>query len=82
MKKKTLLEILAEDDGSINNLLITIKLLIDDLQQGKTEDWENLTLESFLEAMHAWLETMGPRINGKPSWKFIEHMILAAKIYE
>lgn len=82
MTKRTLLEILQEDEGSIENLLMTIQSLRDELRDGRTDDWENLKLEDFLSAMYAWLETMGPRINGKPSWKFIEHMISAAKIYE
>ena len=80
---KTLLDVLSEDQGSVTETLNTIKMLITELQQGQLQEWENQTLESFLEAMHAWLETMGPRIQQeKPSWKFFELMILAAKIYE
>ena len=82
MKKKTLLELLAENDGTLEDVLHNINTLISELQQGETDEWENVTLESFLEAMHAWLSAMGPRIEGKPSWKFIEHMISAAKVYE
>jgi hypothetical protein len=82
MKQKTLLDILAEDSGSVDAVLAVIKELLEELQQQRLDDWENPTLERFLEAMHAWLETMGPRIGDKPSWKFLEAMIRAAKIYE
>ena len=82
MKHKTLQEILSEDEGSLESVLAAITELLNQLEQGKVNDWENPTLERFLEAMHAWLETMGPRINGKPSWRFVEAMLRAAKIYE
>jgi hypothetical protein len=82
MKQKTLMEILAAEEGSVDAVLGVIQELREQLRQGNTADWENPTLESFLEAMHAWLETMGLRIAGKPSWKFVEVMLQAAKIYE
>lgn len=82
MKQKTLLDVLAEDSGSVDAVLVALKELREELQQEQLDEWENPTLERFLEAMHAWLETMGPRIGDKPSWKFVEIMIRAAKIYE
>lgn len=82
MRQKTLFDILAEDDGSVNQVVETIGALCEELRQGKTDDWENISLLSFLEAMQAWLEATGPRIGDKPSWKFIEVMVKAAKIYE
>src|SRR5207245_290051 len=82
MKQKILLDVLAEDSGSVDAVLVAIKDLLEELQQGRLDDWENPTLERFLEAMQAWLETMGPRVGDKPSWKFLEAMIRAAKIYE
>lgn len=82
MKQKTLLDVLAEDDGSVDGVLAAIKELMEELQQEQLDDWENPTLDRFLEAMHAWIQTMGPRVGDKPSWKFVEAMIRAAKIYE
>ncbi|MEF9387277.1 hypothetical protein V4890_16875 [Ralstonia solanacearum species complex bacterium KE056] len=82
MKQKTLLDVLAEDNGSVDAVLGAIVQLREELHDGRIEGWENPTLEQFLGAMHAWLEAMGPRIGDKPSWKFIEIMFLAAKIYE
>ncbi|MFN7644378.1 MAG: hypothetical protein ACK5PW_15060 [Burkholderiales bacterium] len=82
MKPKSLLEVLAEDAGSVDAVLAAIADLCGELRRGQLEDWENPTLLEFLEAMHAWLETMGPRVGEKPSWKFLEAMVRAAKIYE
>jgi hypothetical protein len=82
MKQKSLKEVLAEDEGSVDAVLSGIEELCGELRQGQVQDWENVTLPQFLEAMHAWLEAMGPRVGDKPSWKFIELMIRAAKIYE
>jgi hypothetical protein len=82
MAQKTLHEILAEDPGSVEAVLTAIAELRTEVVSGAIEDWENPTLEQFLEGMHAWLETMGPRVGKEPSWKFIELMLRAAKIYE
>lgn len=82
MKQKTLLDVLTEGDGSVESVLAAIEELRDELRQGRTDDWENPTLEQFLEAMQAWLGSMGPRVGERPSWKFLEVMIRAAKIYE
>jgi hypothetical protein len=82
MTEKTLLEILAEDEGSVDAVLAAIGQLREELRQGRMHDWENPTLEQFLEAMQAWVATMGPRVGQKPSWKFVEAMLRAAKMYE
>jgi hypothetical protein len=82
MKQKTLLDVLSEDDGSVGAVLVVIERLREELRSERTDDWENPTLEQFLGAMHAWLATMGPRAGEKPSWKFVEIMIEAAKLYE
>jgi hypothetical protein len=82
MKQKTLLDILAENKGSVDEVLDAIQQLRQELSDGKIEHWENPTLEQYLDAMHAWLETMGPRMAEGPSWKFVEVMLQAAKIYE
>lgn len=82
MKQKTMIEILAESDGSVNEVVKALAELCDELRQGRIDDWENTSLLSFLEGMQAWLEAMGPRVGEKPSWKFLEAMVKAAKIYE
>ena len=82
MKLKTLAEVLAEDNGSVDAVLAEIERLRAQLKEGRVDDWENLTLEQYLRAMHSWLETVGPRVGESPSWKFVEIMLGAAKIYE
>jgi hypothetical protein len=53
------------------------------------EDWENGTLERFLEALAAWVHDMdayytdnGLKPPVKLNWQFMADMILAAKHYE
>lgn len=53
------------------------------------ENWENSTLESYIEALSAWVEDCdGYYLNQRksvpenPSWKFLAEMMLAAKYYE
>jgi len=80
MNPKTLSDILAEDHGTIDAVLKAIDELYEELRDGRTQDWENPTLERFLEAMHAWLDAT-PRTQ-QLSWKFVEMMLRSAKIYE
>ncbi|GAB7129748.1 hypothetical protein JCM19000A_42560 [Silvimonas sp. JCM 19000] len=49
MKQKTLLEVLAEDQGSVEAVLGVIAELCGELRQGQVEDWENTTLLQFLD---------------------------------
>jgi hypothetical protein len=53
------------------------------------EEWENPTLESFLEAMQRWIESMdgwyanrGEDPPVAPSWRTFAHILYASKIYE
>ena len=61
--------------------VIAIRRLLDDLAANPTE-WENPTLEHYLESMAAWLESYGNKHHPSPSWDFIIQMLEAAKIYE
>jgi len=52
-------------------------------------DWENPTLERFLEAMEEWVRSMehfykntGREMPPQPNWKMVADMLYAAKIYE
>jgi hypothetical protein len=56
------------------------KLLVD--LKRHPDDWENPTLNRYLEAMAAWIEAYGKKYNPEPSWDFIIQMLKAAKIYE
>ncbi len=53
------------------------------------DDWENATLERYLEALAAWAEDMdgyflnrGEEIPTEPSWRLVGQLLLAAKYYE
>ncbi len=54
------------------------------------EEWENLTLMDFLEALQAYTEDVEgyyknmniPFDEAKPTWKVFARLLLGAKIYE
>ena len=52
-----------------------------DLAQNPTE-WENPTLERFLEAMAAWLQDTRQRPAEDLSWHFLAQLLIAASSYE
>ena len=53
------------------------------------EEWQNPTLDSFLEALSAWVQDMDGYYQNtrlpvptSPNWKNVAEMMLAAKYYE
>jgi hypothetical protein len=53
------------------------------------QSWQNVNLESFLEAMSGWVEDMegyyrnaGEPFDGTLSWSMVAQILLAAKSYE
>ncbi len=46
------------------------------------DGWENQSLDRFLEAMSAWLDSSRLRKVNEPSWELICDMLQAGKIYE
>ena len=53
------------------------------------EEWENHTLERFLEAMEAWIrdmdgyfKNMGQPVVDVPNWRTLADILYASKIYE
>ncbi|MFN0064106.1 MAG: hypothetical protein ACKVPX_16485 [Myxococcaceae bacterium] len=45
-------------------------------------DWENPSLDGYLEALHAWTDDVGDRIREPLSWRTFADMLYAAKSYE
>jgi hypothetical protein len=52
-------------------------------------EWENITLERYLEALARWLadsdayyKNQGLDVPSTPSWKNVAEMLIAAKSYE
>lgn len=64
------------------------KMLID--YQTNKDNWENITLERFLEAMAAWVDEMDgyyenvgePFDENQPSWSNFSDILSAATMYE
>ena len=57
--------------------------------RSRPEEWENRDLPSYLEAMAAWVEDMdgyyqnrGEAMPDQPSWKTLEDILQAARVYE
>ena len=55
----------------------------------EADEWENVTLPRFLDALSAWLRGMngyfqnqGLEVLERPTWKLIGDMLTAATIYE
>lgn len=82
---------LAEHNNSIRSredFVAFIKALVKDLRENPAS-WENSNLESYLEALGAWVEDMdgyylnqGKHVPQQPDWKVIADMLMAAKMYE
>ena len=65
-----------------------VALLKADLESS-SDDWENPTLERYLEAMGAWIysmdnayKNMGKEFPDQPTWKMLADILYAAKLYE
>jgi hypothetical protein len=65
-----------------------VRELLQNLQTTPGE-WENQSLEDYLEALAAWVEdcdgyyaNRGEVVGKDPSWKFLGEALLAAKFYE
>ncbi|MED4229384.1 hypothetical protein [Neobacillus cucumis] len=78
----------VENVKSRADLIKFIHHLRMDLQTNKDE-WENITLEDFLEAMDAWVNDIeGYYVNSnqsvpkQPSWKTIADILYASSMYE
>ncbi len=61
---------------------------LNDLRRNPTE-WENSTLDSYLEAMKAWVEDSdgyysdkGQTLPQAPSWRTIAEILISSKYYE
>ncbi|MEV0642842.1 hypothetical protein AB0I77_49670 [Streptomyces sp. NPDC050619] len=57
--------------------------------QNRPEEWENDTLDRFLEAWAAWVEDLpgwyanrGEGMPDQPDWNLLASMVMAARVYE
>jgi hypothetical protein len=44
--------------------------------------WQNGSIDSYLDAMHAWASDSGERVSHQPSWRTFAEILYAGKIYE
>ena len=78
----------AENVKSREDLIKFIDHLRSDLQANKGE-WENISLEDYLEAMAAWINDMegfylntNQPVPKQPSWKTFADILYASSMYE
>jgi hypothetical protein len=83
-----MLEEKASSITSHKDLAQFVRDLLADLETNRN-DWENPTLERFLEAMSGWLDSadgfyanQGLPMPQKLEWKDVAGILLAARIYE
>jgi len=86
--QKQNLDQLANMINTRDDFVDFVRVLASDTRQNPTE-WENDTVERYLEAIGAWVQDMnGYFINTKQplpqhvEWRIIGQILLAAKIYE
>ena len=82
---------LAEHNNSIgsrDDFVAFVKAMSKDLRENPST-WQNASLESFLEALGAWVEDMdgyyinqGRPVPTQPDWKIAADMLMAARTYE
>jgi hypothetical protein len=82
---------LREQAGNIqtrDDLALFIQHLIQDFRTCP-EQWENTTLDSYLEAVATWIKDMdgyyrnrGETAPKHPTWRHMGEILLAARIYE
>lgn len=65
-----------------------VAALLKDLESNQAE-WENITLDSFLEAMESWIRSMdnyykntGQSAPVTPSWRTLADILYASRTYE
>lgn len=68
-------------DSGVQVLIDSLQRLRDDLRD-HPEEWENRSLEDYLESVQAWLQATTGRAPGEPSWKFVAGVFGVGKIYE
>jgi hypothetical protein len=78
----------AHEVNSREDLVRFIHALLHDLEDNP-DDWENPTLDRYLEAMAAWVHDMhgyyrnrGERMPEVLTWRHVADILMAARIYE
>jgi len=82
------LEECAQQVHGREEFVALVRGMVRDLKKNP-DAWENRNLDSFLDALAAWVEDMdgyylnaGEPVPEHPTWKTLGKMLLAARIYE
>jgi hypothetical protein len=66
-----------------------VQILASVANSAEADDWENVTLPRFLEALSGWIggmkgyfQNQGLEVSEQPTWKLIGDMLVAATVYE
>ncbi|EEL50767.1 MULTISPECIES: DUF7660 family protein [Bacillus cereus group] len=70
----------CDDVRTKEDLIAFIKSLKVDLDKNKDE-WENLSLEMYLDAIEAWM-TDTNTLSDKPNWNSFAQILLSGRFYE
>ena len=87
MKGRESLADLAKEISTKEDFVAFLRLLRKDFHQEKDE-WENQTLEQFLEGLYGFSGDMDGYYSGKdidvqkPSWRLFAEVLLASRVYE
>jgi hypothetical protein len=73
-------EELLDSISSRQSFLQFLEALLEDRCNSR-DGWENKSIESFLEAMHAWAVDSNS-LPEQPDWRYIAQLLLAGKHYE
>lgn len=78
----------VEGVESREDLVFFVRDLLRDFEE-RPESWESRDLESFLDAVAAWIEDMdgyhrssGGQTSEQPGWRTFARILMAARMYE
>lgn len=70
----------CENVSTKSDLVMFVKSLRKDLKTNE-EEWENIELDDFLDAIEAWM-TDTNRLPENPNWKSSAEILLSGRFYE
>jgi hypothetical protein len=81
MSEMPTIDDLLAKPATIEDVIAALHGLVADLK-ANPDDWENPSLDRYLSAMAAWLESFRGRLDDEPNWRFVVTALEAAKMYE
>jgi hypothetical protein len=75
------IEDLLREPASLDDVINTLHELRSNLQEHEHE-WQNITLDHYLESMARWLRDVRGRVGTEASWRLLIQLLIAGKYYE